>query len=55
MELRIHGYFESLHVQEIEGCKARNLMKRVMTKITVADAGRVTDSIKAINKMNKQV
>ena len=53
MELKDNGYFEGMHVQSVEGCKARNLMKRVMSKVTVADAGRVTDSIKAINKMNK--
>ena len=55
MELMDTGYFDNMHIQEASGSKARNLMKRVMTKVSVMDAGRIGDNIKAINKLNKQV
>jgi DNA polymerase elongation subunit (family B) len=54
MELKDSEYFKGLHIQDITGTNARSIMKKVMTKITVTDAGRVSDTIKVINKMNKQ-
>jgi DNA polymerase I len=54
MALKDTGYFNALHVQSVDGVLQRNLSKNVMTKITLTDAGRVSDNIKALNKLNKQ-
>ncbi len=55
LELKETGFLNSLHIQKIEAVPARNIMKRIVTKIYVQDAGRIGDSIKCVNKWNKQI
>ena len=49
------GFFDKMHVQNVEGCAARSIMKRLLTKITVQDAGRIGDNIHMVNKCSKQL
>ena len=53
-ELNDKGFFDKMHVQKVEGCAARSIMKRLLTKITVQDAGRIGDNIHMVNKCSKQ-
>ena len=54
IKIRSTPVYRSWHVQKVEGTQCRNLSKRVLTKVYVTDAGRIGESIKCINKMNKQ-
>ncbi|MGD0331552.1 MAG: hypothetical protein ABSB40_14100 [Nitrososphaeria archaeon] len=53
--LKDSGLLNSLHIQKVEATSARNLVKRIVTKIFVQDAGRIGDSIRSVNNWNKQI
>ena len=53
-DLQAQGYFDKLHVEEVVPSCSRNIMKRAVTKVVVQDGGRIGDTIKMVNKYNKQ-
>ena len=53
-DLKKNKFFEQMHVIAIEGSPSRSIMKRLLTKITVEDAGRIGDNIHMVNKCSKQ-
>ena len=53
-DLKKAGFFDSMHVVAVEGSPSRSIMKRLLTKITVEDAGRIGDNIHMVNKASKQ-
>ncbi len=55
LALKDSGLLDSIHIQRVEPTPARNIAKRIVTKIYVQDAGRIGDSIKCVNKWNKQI
>ena len=48
------GFFKDMHVIKVEPAAQRNIMKRLLTKITVEDAGRIGDNIHMVNKASGQ-
>jgi DNA polymerase I len=54
LKIKDTAIYKSWHVQKIERVPQRNLFKRILVKIYVTDCGRIGESIKSINKWNKQ-
>jgi len=52
--LKAAKFFDQMHVVAVEGSPTRSIMKRLLTKITVEDGGRIGDSIHMVNKASKQ-